>query len=120
MTSANSARARGSASAAAATLPISSRAVASGSSSASAGASDAVRPRAAASAATTRSVTISWVSQRRSCRPSLVPLAGSAAAPGPVAQPRLGRVDLVDGNRVAGNGRRPPDAHVTVTFTAGE
>lgn len=48
-----------------------------------AGAPAAVRPRAAASAATTRSVTISWVSQRRSWRPSLVPLAGSAAARGP-------------------------------------
>ncbi len=47
------------------------------------GAPAAVRPRAAASAATTRSVTISWVSQRRSWRPSLVPLAGSAAARGP-------------------------------------
>lgn len=58
-------------------------AAASGSRSASAGAPAAVRPRAAASAATTRSVTISWVSQRRSWRPSLVPLAGSAAARGP-------------------------------------
>ena len=105
VTSANSARARGSASAAAATLPISSRAVTSGSRSASVGASRAVKPRAAASAATTRSVTISWVSQRRSCRPSLVPLAGSAAAARPVAQPRFGRVDLVDRNWGAGNGR---------------
>jgi hypothetical protein len=48
------------------------------------GACVAVNPRAAASAATTRSVTINWVSQRRSCRPSLVPLAGSAAPRGPL------------------------------------
>ena len=74
----------GSASAAAATLPISSRAVTSGSSSASVGASRAFSPRAATSTATTLSVTINWVSQRRSCRPSLVPLVGSAAARGPL------------------------------------
>ena len=58
-------------------LPISSRAVVSGSSSSSLGAPSAVSPRVAASAATTRSVTSSWVSQRRSCLPSLVPRRGS-------------------------------------------
>ena len=36
------------------------------------------------------------------------------------AQPCLGRVDLGDGNRGAGNGGREVGAHVTVTFTAGE
>ena len=81
----NSARASGSASAAAATLPISSRADASGSSS---------RPRVgralgrhpqATPPRSPRRVrsTSSCVSQRRSCRPSLVPGRGSATASGP-------------------------------------
>ena len=121
MTSANSARARGSASAAAATLPISSRAVRSGSSVGLGRAPPgAVRPRAAASAATTRSVTISCVSQRRSWRPSLVPLAGSAAARVPLRSRASRRVDFVDGDRGAGNGGDQLGAHVTVTLTAGE
>ena len=41
-----------------------------------------VTPRAAASRAMTRSVTSSWVSQRRSCLPSLVCGRGSAGYPG--------------------------------------
>ncbi len=49
----------------------------SGSRSSSDGAPSALSPRAAASAATTRSVTSTWVSQRRSCRPSLVPGRGN-------------------------------------------
>ena len=45
-------------------------------------ASVTVTPSAPASAATTRSVTTNWVSQRRSCRPSLVFGLGSAAVCG--------------------------------------
>ena len=60
-------------------LPISRRAVRSGSTSSWVGVvAVTVTPRAAASRAMTRSVTSSWVSQRRGCLPSLVCGRGSA------------------------------------------
>ena len=62
-------------------------------------------PRAAASAAITRSVTSSWVSHRRSCRPSLVPARGSDAAGTELAQPCLAGIDVGDEHLRPGDGR---------------
>ena len=81
------------------------------------------RPRAADSAATTRSVTISCVSQRRSCLPSLVPGHRQRGGQRARAQSRLARIDFVDRYRNAvhdsdiGHMRM---RHCTITFTAGE
>jgi hypothetical protein len=56
--------------------------------------------------------------------PQLAALAGAAGGQrgtaGTVAQSRLGRVELIDRDRRAGDGGNQVDAHVTVTVTAGE